>query len=206
MKTSYYLMIISVFLLSTTACEDNDGNNNNGKVVGTGPIVTNNLDLSSFTKIENTGVANFYITYGNPQSVVLKAQQNIMDVMTYEVVNHILKVGVKDNVSIENHEEIRFDITIPEINRVELTGVGDFEFSGDYQDELTIILTGVGNVKAYDLEVGTCNITSTGVGICEVRVTDELNVSISGVGSVYYKGEPTINSIITGVGQLVEAN
>ena len=203
MKTSLYLLIIAVFFLITTAC---DNGNKQVQVVGSGPVVNKSLDLSAFTKIENTGVANFYITIGSPQSVVLSAQQNIMDVMTYEVREQTLIVGVKENVSIGNHEEIRFDITIPSIGKIELIGVGDFELSGDEQDELVIILMGVGTVKAFDMEVGTCIITSTGVGNCEVYVLDELTVTISGVGNVYYKGNPTINSTITGLGQLINAN
>jgi hypothetical protein len=203
MKSSYYSIVLVVFFLITAGCEDGL---NNIKVIGTGPIVTRNLDLASFNKIEHTGVANFYITIGSPQSVVLKAQQNIIDVMTYEVVNQSLKVGHEKNVSIEDHEEIRFEITMPAINNIELTGAGDFVLSGDEQDELTITLTGVGNIKAYQMKVGTCNITFTGVGGCEVYVNNELNVIISGVGNVCYKGNPTINLTITGLGQLINAN
>jgi hypothetical protein len=33
-----------------------------------------------------------------------------------------------------------------------------------------------------------------------------LGVIITGIGSVYYKGNPTINTTITGIGQLVNAN
>ena len=198
-------MLFIASFLSITGCED-DGPNTTQKIVGSGPIVTKNLDLSSFASIKNTGVANINITLGSPQSVVLKAQQNIIDVMTYEVKDQSLIVGIEKNVSIENSEEIRFDITIPAINKIELVGVGDYVLSGDYQEELTIILTGVGNVKAYNLEVGTCNITLTGVGICEVKVMDNLNVTIVGVGNVYYKGDPTINSTVTGLGNLIDAN
>ena len=91
MKTLFYLFIVAVIILCATGCEDNG---NNSKVIGTGPIVTEDLSFSAFDKIDLTGVANFYITIGSPQSVVLKAQQNIIDVMTYEVVNQTLTVGV----------------------------------------------------------------------------------------------------------------
>ena len=204
-KTSYYSILITLFFLITTGCE-NKGEINNRTIVGEGPIVSRNLDFASFDKIDNSGVANFYITIGTPQSVVLKAQQNIIDVMTYEVLGQTLEVGLEENVSIENHEEIRFDITLPSITEIELLGVGDFLLSGDKQDELRIDFTGVGNVKAFDMQVGNCYITLTGVGNCEVYVIDELDITITGVGSVYYKGNPVITSNITGIGQLINAN
>jgi hypothetical protein len=205
MKRPFYLAMISILFLFSTGCSDDDPLDND-KIVGTGPIVTQNLDLDSFNKIENVGVANFYITIGTPQSVVLKAQQNIIDVMTYEVMNQTLKVGLQENVSIENHEEIRFDIIMESINNIELVGVGDFTLTGDDQEELTINVSGVGNIKAFDMRVGTCLITFTGVGDCEVYVIDELTVILSGVGNINYKGNPTINSTITGTGELINSN
>jgi len=205
MKASNYLMIFAILFLIIPGCEKDDGQNKT-KVIGTGPIVIKNLDLSSFNKIENTGIANFKIIIGSPQSVVLKAQQNIIDVMTYEVVNQYLKVGLDKNVNIENYEEIRFEITIPEIKDIELIGIGDFELSGNGQNVLSVNLTGVGNINAYEMKVNTCSITLTGVGDCKVYVLNELNVTIAGVGYVYYKGNPSINSKITGVGNLINDN
>ncbi len=205
MRTTLYSMVLVVLILVLQGCED-DVMHRTIKVIGTGPVITKNLDLSSFNKIENTGIADFYVTVGSPQSVVLKAQENIMDVMSWEIVNQSLKVRLDKDVSIENYKEIRFDITVPEIKDISLVGVGDFEFSGDSQDELSINLTGVGNIRAYDMKVNSCNITLTGVGDCHVYVIDQLNATITGVGSVYYKGNPNISSVITGVGKLVDAN
>ena len=84
--------------------------------------------------------------------------------------------------------------------------MGNYILSGDDQDELTINLIGVGNVDAYDMKVGTCVISSIGVGDCKVHVLDELTVTITGVGNVYYKGTPSITSSVTGLGQLINAN
>jgi len=203
MKLNIILLIsFSALLISCEAINDI----NDRTIVGEGPVVAETLDLDSFSKIANSGVANFYITIGSPQSVILKAQQNIIDVMTYEVKGQTLDIGLEKNVSIENHEEIRFEITIPTISEIELTGVGDFYLSGDDQDELTINFTGVGNVESFDMKVGSCYITLTGVGNCEVYVTDVLDVTITGVGNVYYKGTPAITSSITGLGQLINSN
>ena len=204
MKKSILLILSFYIIVLFNGCEKEDNGTNN--ITGVGDVVTETLDLSSFQSIKNTGVANIYVTVGDTQSVVLKAQQNIIDVITYEVNNSTLEIGIQNNTSINESKGIVFEITIPEIDKIELIGVGDFELSGDSQDELYIILTGVGTVRAYDLEVDVCHITSTGVGNCQVRVNNTLNVTITGVGSVYYKGNPTINSTITGLGKLVDAN
>jgi len=38
------------------------------------------------------------------------------------------------------------------------------------------------------------------------KTKSDLNVTLTGVGYVYYKGNPTINSKITGVGKLINDN
>jgi len=206
MKSLIVLFVAGLICMIPMGCENWGTDDDIRRVVGTGPIVTKTLTLEEFSKIQNTGVADIYVTLGSPQSVVLKAQQNIIDEMTIGVIIDELKIGLKQSVNIERADTIRFDITVPEINSISLTGVGDYILSGDFQHELTIVLTGVGTVKAFDLEVGTCNITITGVGDCEVNVQNELNVDITGVGDVYYKGNPIKNSSVSGVGRIIDAN
>lgn len=206
MKYIIIPFLAGLIFMIPMGCLENDPGDTTRNVIGTGPIVSKTLILDEFSKIENTGVADIYVTLGSPQFVLLKAQQNIIDIMTIGVVSDELKIGLENGVNIEKAEEIRFDITIPEITSLILTGVGDYILSGDYQEELTIILAGVGYVRAFDLEVGTCNISITGVGDCEVHVKNEMIVTIFGVGNVYWKGHPDISSSISGVGALIDAN
>ncbi len=205
MKKTGYLIIIAQVLLFTFSCED-ENLHDNIKVIGTGPVVSKSLDLASFERIENTGVADFEIIAGGEQSVVIKAQQNIIDVMNWNVNDGCLKVGVDKYVSIEKDADVIFEITLPKITEITLTGVGNFNLSGAGQDILNISLTGVGNINAYDMMVKKCNIILTGVGDCKVYATDNLDVTITGVGYVYYKGTPGLSSIITGVGGLINDN
>jgi hypothetical protein len=206
MKWPQYLLA-SILLVVFNGCDiDVDLNNTKKVIEGSGPIVSQPLGLKSFTRIENIGVADVNITLGDPQSVVLKAQQNIIDVLIYQVINNTFTIGVKDNVSIKNTPEITFDIVVNEISDIGLIGAGSFQLSGGFQDELSISLIGVGQIDAYDLEVGSCTILTSGVGDCKVNVRDELNVSIIGVGSVYYKGNPSINPDIKGIGKLINDN
>lgn len=203
---SFSLILIFFTIISFVMCDQDDDPIPDKKITGIGPIVSETLNLPPFDKIENTGVANIYITLDEPQAVVLKAQQNIIDIMTYQVIGSTLKIGIEDNISIENSEEIRFEITVREMNDFKLIGVGNLELSGDFQDDLSISLIGVGNVDAYGTEVGICTIVSTGVGDCKVFVRDELDVTISGVGTVFYKGNPSITQNVTGIGSLVNDN
>lgn len=205
MKTSFYYILIFLFLVILPGCEE-DEESNYTTVTGAGPVVTKTLDLQSFNKILLAGVADFNIHIGTPQSVVLNAQQNIIDVMTCKVEDQTLKVGLMENISIEGHDGIRFDVTVPAISNINLTGVGDFELAGADQSELTVTVTGVGDIKAYEMKVNSCNIVITGVGNCQVNVITGLIAKITGIGNIFYKGNPSISSSITGSGKIINSN
>ena len=208
MKKSILLIgTLLLVIIGFTACEDDNGDlDTNQKVYGTGDIVTRTLELSSFTSIKHDGVANLYITTGSSQSVVLKAQQNIMDITVCEVQDETLIIGVMNDISIENSKEIRFDIGMPELSGIEMNGVGDCTVSGPSQEDFVIVATGVGDIFAYGLTIDNCQVTTSGVGDIEVSVNETLSVTLTGVGSVYYKGSPEITVTDTGVGGLYDDN
>lgn len=202
------LLILIAFIFNNLGC-DSDNNltgSNKIQVVGTGPVDSMTVSLPTFHSIINTATFDINVTKGIPQSVVLRAQQNILNVMTYTVVNGVLTLGFQDNVNVTTSEEVSANITVAEINRTAIIGAGNFVLSGAQQNKLDIDITGAGNVEAYNLAVDTCNIVITGVGNSKVRVNNLLNVTITGVGNVYYKGNPTIISTITGTGRVINDN
>ena len=202
------LIILSIFMLNFIGCDSDDNitGNNVTNIVGTGDVVSKTLDLPPFNSVTNLGVFAVNITKGSPQNVVLRAQQNILDVVTYEVENEELQLSFQENVSVTTSEEITADITIEAINRVTCIGVGNFNISGSKQSNLYIDITGAGNVDSYNLEVDTCYVTISGVGNCRVRANNLLNVTITGVGNLYYKGNPIIYQSITSLGRIFDVN
>ena len=202
---AFFLMMIMVCLMLFQACESEDKTPKK-QIDGEGPIITMNLDLPAFHRINNSGVSNVYVTIGSPQSVTLKAQQNIIDILRWQVSNNTFLIGIDENINIGESEEIWFDVVIEDLSEISLLGVGSFILEGDFVDELSISLIGVGEVRAYELETGICRIVSTGVGNCWVHVRDELDVTLTGVGNVYYRGSPNIFQQATGIGNLYNDN
>jgi hypothetical protein len=82
---------------------------------------------------------------------------------------------------------------------VSLPGMGDIELAGQAR-QARIAMAGAGNVQAPDLEIATAEVTLSGLGNAEVWVTGRLSGRITGVGSVSYYGEPTLDTTGTGLG------
>jgi len=86
-----------------------------------------------------------------------------------------------------------------------ISGAADMNLSGTTTSQ-TVSMTGSGNYFAFGLTSNSCVIDNSGAGNAEVFVKDELDVRISGSGNVSYKGTPTITQLITGSGNLIDAN
>jgi len=100
--------------------------------------------------------------------------------------------------------EIGLKLEVDQLNS-SLSGAGNIVLSGNVASH-QIAHSGAGNLLAFDLITETTTISLSGAGKEEVHVNQLLDVTISGAGSVYYKGHPTIIQNITGSGSLIDAN
>ncbi|MFZ1688338.1 MAG: head GIN domain-containing protein [Flavobacteriales bacterium] len=83
-------------------------------------------------------------------------------------------------------------------------GSGDIKLGGECQ-EVVLSVQGSGDVKAVELKSQRAMTTVTGSGDIAVQVSESLNASVTGSGSVKYKGKPTdLKQNVTGSGDVVE--
>lgn len=171
-------------------------------VIGSGEIESMEVETASFEGVSVTGTCNVDIVTGETQSLSFHAQQEVLEVLSYEVIDHILHIGFKPDYRVRSSKEISASIVIPKLSFVSITGAGDFSLDGDRQDLLDIHITGTGNVSAFEMEAKDCIIRISGAGNCEVNVSDNLDVIVSGVGNIFYLGQPALRSDISGVGKV----
>lgn len=224
MKTSK--IIFSFAALLTISCViDNDVNYPlNYCLDGQGAVVTETRTLSEFHSIANSIYADVYLTQGPKEDIRIEAQSNILRELETHVINGELRLNFDHCVDI--YQPVQVYITNPEFRNLRLAGVGDFvvenEFDlvnltisltgvGDFimhgtTSNLDILVSGVGNVRAFDFTSNVCDVRISGVGDVEVFVDNELNVNISGTGTVFYKGQPAVSTVITGSGSVVNSN
>lgn len=82
-----------------------------------------------------------------------------------------------------------------------ISGSGRIRLGGETEaQDLTI--SGSGDYAAAGLASRTARIGVSGSGRARVRVADELDVRISGSGTIEYAGDPQVHQIISGSGRL----
>ena len=94
------------------------------------------------------------------------------------------------------------------LNVVELdtaiSGSGDVCLNGVAKVHNSVI-SGSGNVRAFDLSTEMTDIIVSGSGNAQVTVLNNLDVNILGSGVVYHKGNATVTSNISGSGRLIKS-
>lgn len=198
------------------------GCNSDDCVNGTGPIVSESIDLSTFDGFDFQAAGEVVAVPGTTQQVIVRAEQNIIDVLNRDVLNGVWNIGFTECVG--QVSELRIEISVPELRSVALSGAGTIQaetvasatetvLSGAGTVTLSgrstsqaIALEGSGTVEAFDLVTDETTVLLAGQGSVNVTVNEQLNVDLPGSGSVLYQGDPQLNIRITGAGSVVDAN
>ena len=119
--------------------------------------------------------------------------------------------GIEMNADVDNmfvdiagSGDVSMNVAAGDIE-AKLLGSGNLKLVGT-ANATVLGIDGSGDVKGFDLVTQSCEIDIAGSGDCEVQVVSDLNIRIRGAGSVYYKGNPSVNVNITGSGEVKDAN
>ncbi len=85
---------------------------------------------------------------------------------------------------------VEIDLEVGQLNAT-FSGVGRTTLRG-HAHRAFLEYSGIGNLEAIDLKTRSMKVESSGIGRVEVWATEELEVNASGIGSVWYAGEPAI--------------
>ena len=170
-------------------------------IVGSGSISTEQRSVANFTKIEVQGRTAVTVQYGTNFKVEVKAYQNLLPVLETKLVGDALQIGYKSNVSVTN-DKSEVIVTMPFLTRFSTTGDSEIKILSGAANDFEAFITGSSRLNAFGFTAKNVKINIEGNGFASISVVDRLKVNITGSGTVYYKGNPLVTSIITGTGRV----
>jgi hypothetical protein len=97
--------------------------------------------------------------------------------------------------------DIKMEIDVPKF-KAEVSGVGSIYVKGQTKD-VEIGVSGAGSAHCFDLMAENTKADVSGVGSADVYASVKLDASVSGVGSVNYKGNATdVSRHVSGIGSV----
>lgn len=173
---------------------------------GTGPIVSQNLDLSKVTGVNNCIDADVYISRGTVQEIRVEGQANIIDHLRRGVHNGVWDIEFDQNI--RSHRKLTVYITVAVCNEIIISGSGNI-YAGTFDSvhDARYVIKGSGNIEAgvhanevYAEIDGSGNITLSGTTQYEeVKVSGSGDVRAFGLGAVdtkvyiYGSGKAEVN-------------
>ena len=214
-RTSVFLSTFVLVAVLFTACVDLDRGNET--IAGKGPVVTADYDISLFKSIHSAIGANVNIIEAEHPRVSVSMQENLFQYLTVKNEGDNLSFSF-GNRTIQSAQLVVIDVYTPNVEKFHLTGAGvilsdlpvkeihvsgsgGFRFKGA-SEEVLVNVSGVAEVNLFDMPVNKADIRIAGSATVRVHVAQTLNVFISGVGNIYYKGNPTISQTVSGVGNI----
>lgn len=164
-------------------------------------------DLTDFDRISVTGVYELEVEIGDSYSVDITGPARELERVQAKVEGGVLTLGTKDRVGggkLRLHKDsVTAKITMPAINGIDVAGVVDGEIRGVKAERFRASLSGVGDLDI----VGECvdlDLTVSGVGDLDAEdfVCENVQVSVSGVGSATVYASQSVNANVTGMGNI----
>jgi hypothetical protein len=189
---------------------------------GSGVPATQTREVAAFRSVELAGSNNVVVRVGETQSVVVRADANLVDRVTTEVQSGNLVITNTPG-SLTTKSPMSVEVALPTLTGLALTGSGNIVVDGIDAESLEVSLpgsgtiTGSGSATRLDVTVGgagTVQLTRlaadvvragvSGSGSIFVTATRSLDASVSGSGAILYAGNPRqVTKSVTGTGAII---
>jgi putative autotransporter adhesin-like protein len=189
------------------------------QIKGSGKRVSQKREVSAFTAISTEGAFTIEVTCQKDLSLEVEGDDNILDFVTAEVSNNVLRLRNKKDYSVS--EPVTFKISVPNLEGLTVLGAGKVDIKGINNDKfeidssgapsinvagttkvIDIDTTGAGKIDTHNLHAARAVVDSRGVSKVDLDVSDQLDVKIAGPSQVTYKGDPVVNKSINGPGKV----
>ena len=189
------------------------------EIQGSGKRELQKRNVGSFTSISTEGAFTIEVTCQKDASLDVEGDDNVLEFVTTDVGNNILRIKNTKNYS--TNEPVKFRISVPNLEGLSVNGAGHIEIKNLNNDKFEIDTNGApsivvsgntkvidvgangaGKIDAHNLHASRGVVDSRGVATVDLDVADQLDVTISGPAKVTYKGDPVVNKTIHGPGKV----
>jgi hypothetical protein len=197
------------------------GDSSGSTTDGSGVPATQTRDVAAFDGVELAGSNNVVIRVGERQSVVVKADDNLLDRVTTEVRAGTLVIGNTPG-SFTTKSPMSVEIGVPSLDALTLSGSGNVVADGIDGDSFRVSLPGSGTLTAggrttrldvavsgsgavhlVELVAHDARADVSGSGTIFLTATGTLDASVSGSGAILYVGSPQhVTKNVTGSGAI----
>ncbi len=179
------------------------GSSSTSGIEGSGVPAMQTRGVAAFKSVELAGGNNVVIHVGEKQSVVVKADDNLLNRVTTNVKSGTLVIGNTPG-SLTAKSPMSVEVNVPSLSDVTLAGGGNIVVNGIETESLTVTLSGGGNLTgsgtATSLDV---SLTGSGNAWFTQLVARDVHAVVSGSGNIYVTATKSLDASVPGSGTIV---
>lgn len=189
-------------------------------VRGSGNRKSEKRQLAAFKSVEASGGFEVKIVCQQSQSFEIEGDDNLLPLIKTDVNDGNLRIHSDTQYNASKAIAIR--ISIPDLEKYISAGAGDVHVSGVKNDQLVLSNTGAanievsgqtkfvdikssgaGNIDTEKLHAERAKVSVSGAANVDLYASQQLDVTVSGIGSVTYSGNPpVVNKSVSGIGSV----
>ncbi|GHF25771.1 head GIN domain-containing protein [Pseudolysinimonas yzui] len=151
--------------------------------VRVGPMSSSTPEIDAVSAVVLDTSGDLTITEGDP-SLTIHAPAGVLELLTAEVHDGVLVLGRRPGIMPFGFAEIRYELTVPSLDSIEINGSGDVD-STVSGDELSIGISGSGDVTVTGVDAEAVELRIVGSGDVELAGdANDFGVEIDGSGDV----------------------
>ncbi|MBQ7182254.1 MAG: DUF2807 domain-containing protein [Bacteroidaceae bacterium] len=175
-----------------------------------GPVVTRDLNLGDFTKLNSHGSVRFEVTQDTACRLQVYGNEKRIEAYDIKVEDGVLTAehrGGKDKID-RNTPRITLLVSVPMLEYIRVHGAGNVDMKGQMRQDgpLEIVVHGAGDIDIDDLVAESLKVAVSGAGDLDIdRVKCEGNVSlgVSGAGDMEASVEcQELEATVSGAGDM----
>jgi hypothetical protein len=158
---------------------------------GSGNLTSESRQISSITGVELDTSGDLTLTQGDSESLTIEAEDNLLPLLTSEVVNGTLKLSTKPNTSISATKPIKYTLTVKNIAALIANGSGSITSSDLVSaNGFEIALSGSGSLNLSSLKSDKVSVSLNGSGSADIDMLNaqSLDANLSGNGALQVAG------------------
>lgn len=159
------IMLIQVALFATSCLTIIKGNGN---------VVKEERNIAEFSGIYVSSAINIILEKGDQQKVEVETDENIMEHISTEVNGNVLRVKIKDALTIRKATKMNVYVTYTELNKLRASGASSIK--GDEE------------INAKDLAIGTSGASDINININ----SENTIVDVSGASDLIIEGKTNV--------------
>ncbi len=195
-------------------------------IKGNGQMKKEAREVSNYTSLTSQGSMDVTIAYGNSNSIVVEADENLLSYIETTVENDKLTIKSKKGVNLKTNLKMVVRVSMTKINSLQQSGSGNIDGSGAFTSDgkTDIDVSGSGNLKLdfdsfkdldlsvsgsgnVDLKSGNTNtlsakISGSGNIDCSTVSSKDVDAKISGSGNIKVYASNSIDAKISGSGNV----